>query len=122
MSLRVGPLAFDQPNDATPNVCTPWVDASRVPWLACYLVGDGGAITDGVITLETATFMTGVVADIPTVGRTTGTTINADGATAGGQTYAQFPVGAYDKVRARITTPLVGAGTVTAVFVGNGSA
>lgn len=115
MSARRTPLTFNA------DGVTPWVNVDRMPWNAVYLLGDGGTISSGVVTVETATGMPTTDAPSGATGAvSTGNTINASGATLGAQAFGQVTIGAYDLLRLRLTTPLSGGGSVTAVLVSNG--
>lgn len=95
------------------------VDASRCPWLKVYLKGDGGVINAGVITLEEADYFLGETA--PTNWSSIGT-INATDVSAGvTQKATPLAIGAYSNIRARVTTPITGPGTVTLTLAGTGS-
>lgn len=95
---------------------TPPADVAGQPYNAVYLVGDGGAISAGVITVQTCDWLAATPPP-EAAWKSLAVTINAADATLGAQGFAQIPAGAYTLVRCKVTTPLSGAGTVQAVVV-----
>ena len=89
---------------------TGWFDASGCPWVTLYAKCPAGkTVTAGVVTLQTGSFMTGNQSTIDTEpGITTAVTLTLTGASNGGVVYALFPIAAYDRLRAVVTTPVTG--------------
>ena len=101
---------------------TPLVDVAGFPWIAIYLKGDGGAISAGVVTVQTTDWYPSPASPPPEAAWVnTSITLNASGATLGGTVQAQLPVGAYSQIRLKLTTPITGAGVVRGVVACNGA-
>lgn len=111
-------------NTRTPLTFTSGVtQAADVPgmsWIGVYLKADG-TVSAGAVTIQTCDWMPAPATDPPDAAWVTVGSAIVPPSGANVQTLTQLPVGAYSKVRLKITTPLVGGGALTAVVVANGS-
>lgn len=117
-----GPISAQQFTDQTADeTLGPWIDVRGKSHIVFYVTGEG-TISSGVITFEEAAPKNMSVTGSDVAGEATGayssvTTYSASGATGGAQAAVHLPIAAYYKVRARISTAIVGGGDVSCGLV-----